>query len=297
MKAESSSTKIKYITFKQLMGEVREDLRQYDENNMIEDARLLKHVVRCSEFLGERLHQSKQCKITVVNYSAPMPEDLWKIENMYGISETTNDLSYFKGIFGGGMIFNTDKDESLSAIPSFQDRIQYLGILPEADCCQPMHVSAYDSQYFERVEGKQIFPLVLTNHVSDKCTIYSPCTSWTNGYEVDLQEDMFKFSFKSGEIFLSYLGQLINNEGDLLIPDDEMILPFYEWTLKKIILEDLFMNSEADVINKYNLAKLNLVESKIQAMNHINSFKAGQLDMLSKKRKMQFYNDWMKKFD
>ena len=294
MKAESSSTQIRYITFKQLVADVKEGLRQYDENNMIDDRRLLKHVIRCSEFLGERLHQSKQCRITVHNYSAPMPSDLWKIENMYGISEVANDLTYFQGIFGGGMIFHEDRE--LSPIPTEEERIQYLGILPN-DCCTPMHVSAYDSQYFERVENKKIFPLVLSNNLNSKCAPYSPCGTWKDGYQVDFEDDTFKFSFKSGEVFLSYLGDLINDEGDLLIPDNENILPFYEWTLMKVILEDLFMNSEADVINKYNLAKMNLIDAKLTAMDYVNAFKGGQLDHLSMKRKMQFYNDWIRKFE
>ncbi len=294
MKAESSSTPMRYITFTQLVAEVKESLRQYDENNMIDDARLLKHAIRCSEFLGERLHQSKQCKISVYNYKAPIPRDLWKIENMYGISEVNDNLSYFQGIFGGGMIFHGENE--LSLIPSPEERIQYLGILPN-DCCQVMHVSAYDTQYFERVENKKVFPLVLTPSVNNKCTSYSPCGSWNQGYQVDLQEDEFTFSFKNGEVFLSYLGDLVNEEGDLLIPDNEMILPFYEWTLMKAILEDLFMNSEADVINKYNLAQKNLIDAKLVAMDYVNAFKGGQLDHLSKKRKIQFYNDWMKKFE
>ena len=175
MKAESSSTPMKYITFKQLIADVKDGLRQYDENNMIDDARLIKHVIRCSEFLGERLHQSKQCKLIVNNYRAPIPSDLWKIENMYGLAEGNNDLSYFQGIFGGGMIFHDDDEMSL--IPSPSERIQYLGILPN-DCCKPMHVSAYDSNYFQRVENKKIFPLVLSNNVNNMCTPYAPCGNW-----------------------------------------------------------------------------------------------------------------------
>ena len=294
MRAESSSTPMKYITFAQLVADVREDLRMYDENNMIDDTRLLKHVIRCSEFLGERMHQSKQCKISVLNFKAPIPTDMWKIENMYGVSESNNDILYFQGIFGGGMIFHDENE--LSPIPSPSERIQYLGIIPN-DCCKPMHVSAYDSNYFERVESKKTFPLVMSTQLNNKCTNYAACNTWQQGYQVDLQEDEFTFSFKNGEVFLSYLGDLVNSDGDLLVPDNENILPFYEWTLKKVIFEDLFMNSEADVQNKYSLAQRNLIDAKVAAMDYVNAFKGGQLDHLSRKRKMNFYNDWYKKFD
>lgn len=293
MKAESSSTPWKYITATQLIAEVKQGLRKYDENNLIRDEDLMKHIVRCSEFLGERLHQSKQCRITVLDYKSPIPQDLWKIENMYGLAVNPNARNLFSGMFGGGLIFHNE-DEVV--IPSPEERIRYMGIIPN-DCCHPMHVSAYDTNYFERVEDKRIFPLKLSNTLSNKCSGYAACNQWNGDYSIELQDGEFQFSFKEGEIFLSYLGDLVNDEGELLIPDHELVLPFYEWTLKKEILEDLIFNTELPVSDRYQLAQRNLVEAKIQAMDYINRFKAGQLDHLSKKRKMEFYNNWIKKFD
>lgn len=295
MKAESSSTDIKFITFSELMSEVKQGLRQYDENNLIDEKTLIKHVVRCNDFLGERLHQSRQCRIKVKNYKAPIPTDMWKIENLYGITEGVSRESIpFSGIFGGGMVFHEESEKD--KIKERSERIEYLGILSN-DCWNPVHVSAYDTNFFERTENKKTFALVLTPQASNKCVSYSACGSIQNGYQVDLQDDEFTFSFKEGEVFLSYLGDMVNEKGELLIPASELILPFYEWTLKKEILEDLFMNSEADVQNKYMLAKQNLVEAKLLAMDYVNAFKGGQLDHLSKKRKTQFYNDWMRKFE
>lgn len=298
MRAESSSTDWKYITAKELISEVKQSLRKYADNNLIDDNSLLKHIIRCNEFLGERLHHSRQCKLIVKDNRAPVPSDLWKIEMAFGLSTEKQDI--FTGIFGSAIVYHP---EELELNPSLNEQIHYLGALSRCktkcgtcDNCKSVHVSVYDTKYFERVENKRVFPLKLISNSND-CVPYSPCNRIKSGYTIDLMDGEFRFSFPEGEIFLSYLGDLIDGEGNLLIPDNELLLPYYEWTLKNIVLEDLVLNTDLDVINAYKLSQSKLVDAKLTAMDYIGAFKGKQLDQIQQKRKIEFYNKWYAKFD
>lgn len=293
MHNESSSIPWSYITFSELMSSVKDDIKLYDDNGLIDDDRVIKIILRCSDELGERLHQSKQCKLIVKDYKAPIPSDMWKIETLYGLTTESTSFPLYSGIIGAKQLSFTE--EPITNLYT-KGEIQYLGVLPN-DCCKPMHVSAYDPTYFERYESKRIFPLKLSNKLLNSCTFYSPCSKWNGGFQVDLADGNFSFSFKEGEVFLSYLGSLVNQEGDILIPNHPLLLPYYEYSVKVKIFEDIFLNSDADVANKLEYVKRELPDSKLTAMNFLFSFKGNQLDNIDRKNKMNFYSKWYKMFD
>lgn len=292
MNSESSSIPWEYTTLDSIMNSVKEDLHLYDDNNLINEDRLIKIVLKCSEDIGERIHQSKQCRIIVKNYKAPLPFDFWKIENLYGLS-CTQSFNLASGILGARQFTFTEEKEGLEA--EGLEQIRYMGIIP-TDCSKPMHVSSVDPKFFERTENKRIFPLVLSNNVKNKCLPYSACNNWQGQFEVDLDDKEFTFSFKEGEVFLSYLGALVDEDDNILIPLHPLLTPFYEYALKKKILEDLLLNSDADVERKLAYVKEEFRGAKYDAINFILSPKANQFAKMKKKYEMEFYNKWFKAF-
>lgn len=295
MKAESSSTPWRYITVTELFNDVKEDIRKFTDNNLIEDVRLLKHIVKCNEDLGERLHMTRSCKLIVENYTAPIPEDLWKIEDMFGTTMERQNI--FTGIFGSTIAY---LPEEAGLNPSLNEQIRYLGTLPDTTCKTCLggtQVVAYDQQYFQTVENKRAFPLTLQASVDNLCTPYSSCSS-KSGFSVDLMDNEFRFSFPYGEVFLSYLADLQNADGELLVPDHPMLLPFYEWKIKKEVFEDLIINSDVqDIERLLQLAERRLVSAKLDAIDYISGFKAKQLDKMMHKHKTRFNNKWFKPYE
>jgi hypothetical protein len=65
-------------------------------------------------------------------------------------------------------------------------------------------------------------------------------------------------SFKTGKVYINYQGMMEDDEGNLLVPDHDMLNEYYEYAMKQRILENLIMNDEN--VDK----KLQLVESRLR---------------------------------
>lgn len=295
---DSASIPWEYKPISQLMDSVKSDLHVYDDSRLISDDRALKIIMKCNEKLGERIHQSRTCKLIVENYTAPIPEDLWKIENIYGIAVGAPTHDYLTGIWGARqLIFHGEDQTPVSTSP--KERIIYLGSCTIDDECesQTTHVSEIDRDYIQRVENKVAFPLILSPSVEKECVKYSPCSNWNGQYQVDLTDGEFRFSFKEGEIILTYLGALLNKEGEILYPFHPLLNDYYEYSVKKKILEDLFLNSDADVINKLQYVELKLSESYYDAYSYIQSAKVNQWSKMRRKYEQAFYKKWYASFE
>ncbi len=285
-----------YYTLKEFISFLETSLHLYADNGYIKEHNLIPIIMKCSEQLGYRLHNSKACKLIVENYSAPIPEDLWKIENMFGLMEYSvpSNLNALQGI-NQSWHFGDPK----YLYPDLQTKIVKLGMLPatEENCNTPVQVSGFLPHYFKDVEKKAVIPLKLAGSVKNKCTEYSPCTSGKSEYEVDINDQEFRFSFKYGEVFLSYLGSLTDKEGNILIPSHPLLFPFYEWSAKAAIMEDLLFNSEDDVVRKLEYAENKRKGAKYDAMNFLLSPAEKQLEDLNKKMQIEYYNKWFKMFE
>lgn len=293
---QSSATPWKYITLSDFMNSVKEDLHVYDDNNLISEDRVIKTILKCSEKLGERLHQSKQCKLIVKDYSAPIPDDLWKIENMLASICTTSHPQHFEGIFGVVQKMFTETCDTI--IPDENERIIYLGCPKKDDCCREYNVTTSDRIDVQKHFTNHLRPLILSSSVDNLCTNYSPCRHWRGEYQADLQNDEFRFSFKEGEVYLSYLGNLVNEEGEILIPFHPMLNEYYELAVKEKILEDIFMNSEdISVQGKLQLVMQKKSGAYYDAYNFIQSPKANQIQKIRKKAQLEYYKKWFKQFD
>ena len=79
--------------------------------------------------------------------------------------------------------------------------------------------------------------------------VNSPNQGWIkNGY--------LYTSIPTCKVYLNIQGNMEDDEGNLLVPDHDMINEYYEYALKKRILENLIMNDET-----VNPAKIQLIEA------------------------------------
>src|SRR5690606_30070983 len=138
-------------------------------------------------------------------------------------------------------------------LPEDETKIITYGKMGCVDSCNNCYwVSDRRPEYTQnQIQYEAVFPLSLSNRVLNSCTEYSPCVYCNKGeYNVDIENNKFKFNFDSGEVYISYLGNLISEDGEIEIPFHPKLNPYYEYSIKEKILEDIFLNSESDVINK-----------------------------------------------
>ena len=293
MKHEEPKIPWTYISLSQVMASVRSDLALYDEANMIDDDDYIKVVAKCNEKLGERIYKSKQCRIIVENYQAPLPSDMWKIENIFAISTNSSGMTYAEGggILGATQVIHDNKPAKMIS----DDKIIPVSC-GKNSCCDDYYVSMIDRKQAE-IMFKNIIPLILGSNLSNKCADYSPCTRWKGQYQADIDNDRFNFSFRTGEIFVSYLGDMTDENGELVIPRHPLLNDYYEYSIKERIYENLFNNSEADVINKLKYTSEKRQEAYYDAFNYVQTPQVGQWERMRKQREMEYYTKWYSMFD
>lgn len=102
---------------------------------------------------------------------------------------------------------------------------------------------------------RQLLPIkILENAESIDCgcaNLYMNCSAvgW-------IKDGWLYTNFKHGKVYINYQGALEDDEGNLLVPDHDMINEYYEFAVKKRILENLIMNDE-----NISQAKIQLIET------------------------------------
>ncbi len=93
--------------------------------------------------------------------------------------------------------------------------------------------------------------------------LYTSCN-----YEISIDNNGFLHSnFKNVKLYLNFQGMLEDNEGNLLVPDHDMINEYYEYGLKSRILENLFMNDTPNADKKLQLIEARLSSARSKALN------------------------------
>ena len=83
---------------------------------------------------------------------------------------------------------------------------------------------------------------------------------------------------------------MIDDDGNIMVPDHEMINEYYEYALKKRILENLIMNGE-QVGERFNLIMMEFRAARNNALTIVNTPNFSELQkMWQINRKAQYHN-------
>ena len=289
---------LKYRTFDQLLDSIRIDFIQYDLTNYIEPQQLIKIAKKISYDLGLRIMMTKEALLEVKKGNVRLPNDFYVLN--YAL--VCDHVSVFEPVSQGTHI------EERTIIPQYQQtpaiispctdgivNCQTCGIpcdtctckklpaacpaLPDGQsyCHTPKLLLNCKGQNYELVQiikgqtrtFRRMWPLrLIENNQTIACdcpNLYVKCpeNAWIQG-------DFFFTNLDTANIYISYQGQLEDEEGNLLIPDHDMINEYYEYALKQRILENLIMNDEP-VGQKLKLVEERLRVAKIQALNIVNT--------------------------
>ena len=77
-------------------------------------------------------------------------------------------------------------------------------------------------------------------------------------------------TFDTGTVYLNYQGQMEDDEGNLLVPDHDLLNEYYEYAFKARILENLYMNGE-DVAQRMQLIEQRLKSARNNALSVVNT--------------------------
>jgi hypothetical protein len=77
-------------------------------------------------------------------------------------------------------------------------------------------------------------------------------------------------TFETGKVYLNYQGQMEDDQGNLMVPDHDLLNEYYEYALKSRIFENLYLNGE-DVAQRMQLIEQRLKAARNQALSLVNT--------------------------
>ena len=143
----------------------------------------------------------------------------------------------------------------------------------------------------------QLIPLRMKASQEIECDC--PNLYWNAPNEGWIKGGFLFTTFQTGKVYLNYQGQMEDENGNLLVPDHDLLNEYYEYALKSIILENLYMNGE-DVAQRMQMIEQRVRAARNNALSLVNTPNFREMaEMWWVNRKAMYgkYYDMFKSYD
>lgn len=256
---------LKYITFNQLMNSVEQDLELYSTENMIDRQRLIKIVREVNADLGIKINRDQEAIVEVKHKKAELPLDFANLQAIF-LCEGT-ETRRRPALTGDHMV----------QIPVEAQQYNEAGVVKicptgsfnnEGGGCFFVG-KRMDSQ--EETEYRITSPVKLTQRALSTCQ-NRKCFGHDDrlSYEVDINEGIVLTNFEKGKLYISYLADMVDENNNILLLDHPLVRPYYEYAVKKRLLENWFLTNDADVGERLKYVVQMLQQARLEAHNYVN---------------------------
>ena len=283
---------LKYRTFDQLLEDVTIDLHTFALENMIEPQQLIKVVRKVNYQLGLRINQTKEVLLDVCHHKVKLPDDFYTF-NFALICGDFKEVVGYDGMAGGTNMQElpyTDWPNNVTECGCPQDNTCCLngkeGICithnpnaPYGDTnIQPRRVflncknEAYELVQVVNPSVTRVFRYLkpLRMKASQEIECDCPNLYYNTADQGWIKDGFLNTTFESGKVYLNYQGELTDDNGNLMVPDHELLNDYYEYALKQRIFENLFINGE-DVSQRMQIVEARLREARNNALSLVNT--------------------------
>ena len=296
---------IKYRTFDSLLEDVTVDLNTFALENMIEPQQLIKLTKKINYDLGLRVNQTKEVILEVCHGRVKLPDDFYVFNFALLCGEYTVNVGYN---IGGTNIQEVPYTEVPSTVDvcspiSVNCRtcnanpcnhtagcdlnfpvvdpipVAYDPLNPYGDTCIPprvfMNCKGDKYELIQVVGGggetrtySATIPLRMRASQEIECDC--PNLYINSGNEGWIKGGFLFTTLDTCKVYLNYQGQMEDDQGNLLVPDHDLLNEYYEYALKARIFENLYLNGE-DVAQRMQLVEQRLKAARNQALSVVNT--------------------------
>ena len=277
---------LKYKTFDELLAEVMLDYKKYASNGMIDGAELIKVAQKINKRLGDKLRKEKETILYVEKGRVRLPNDFHR----HLLAFMVFDYTVTNKIVSGD---HREYREVESVIP-----------IPgcENNCEKPkpcVRITECGTQYeiietvgYETRTYKDFGKLIIKN---GKTNLPHSCND--GSVNVAYIENKFLYTnFDEGKIYLTYLGDMEDEEGNLLVLDHALVNDYYEYALKRRIVENLMSNGETIPQNLFQIVETRYKEARVEGESLINMPDFAEMDTAHNVNRQAKYNKYYKIF-
>jgi hypothetical protein len=318
---------LKYRTFDQLLEDVTIDLHTFALENMIEPQQLIKLVRKLNYDLGLRINQQKEVILNVSHGKVKLPDDFYTFN--YGL--ICGDFKQVVGYDGyaGGTNMQEVKITDGQVPTTYSD---FPANVPDpcdtsdpTCCCDDKGnagiclVHNPQQPYGDELIKPRVF-LNCKNEAYELIQVINPSTIKRSGFlkplrmkasqNIDCEcpnlyyntadegwiKNGFLFTtFDNGKVYLNYQGDLSDHDGNLLVPDHELLNEYYEYALKSRIFENLFLNGE-NVSQRMQLVEQRLRGARNNALSLVNTPNFRELKEITEANRKAMYGKYYDMF-
>jgi len=266
----------------ELMAIVRNDLKEMDDMGLIDEGVVVKTILACNDRLGIPIRDVRQVCIPVEEFKAKLPLNFEKLYFAAAI-KATNTMVHglrnpFDNSFDRDVIYEADLDRG-----SFGNAQSYSVTIKRVD-----NVTIHNTSTLVGLDvSPQSFSL---------CHISCPNMRKKGQHTISIQDGFIHTPFRSGELYLMYLGTMQDEAGNILFPFHPLITPYYEWSVKEKILMDAVFNSDGNYGDRFKLAQQERVKAWLDAYNITTEKGYGEYVDMQKRKELKWYNEWFKYF-
>jgi hypothetical protein len=236
---------LKYRSFESLLEDVKLDLRSLATDGTIDPAQLLKVAVRVNYDLGLRIYMTKERLLEVCKGRVKLPDDFFVMNFALLCGEATYTFAKPQG---------TNIQEVTPQWRPWVEQNYCSNVsLPEQPVCLTQCGASYQLIQVVNTETRtysHFLPIKFRNSQFVDCDC--PNLNSMARDEAYIKDGWIYFNehnhnqanshLDDAKIYINYQGTLENEHGELMVPDHPYLNEYYEYALKKRILENLVMD-------------------------------------------------------
>jgi hypothetical protein len=258
---------MKYITFTELMISVESDLDSYADEGMIDRSKYIKTVQTVNADLSLSINPEKEAVLDIKNYRATLPSDFETLDCVFLCEEAKPCPIVTPSVDPSKIVREHDCTIEVDLCDACPDTTCPDG--SQANMCgqcfkiyeyQPMDVT---------IQYSRCLPIKLTKRAKRACSDNCPSKYDDRGtYMLDIDDNIITIDgVKEGKLYMAYCSDMVNGEGELILPNHPLVRRYYETAVIYDIFKNYYWNKDSDVNNQLQLAKQELREARIEAMN------------------------------
>jgi hypothetical protein len=296
---------LKYRTFDQLFEDVTVDFNAYALENMIDPQTLIKIARKLNYDLGLRVNQTRERILEVEHGRVKLPDNFYT----FNFAMICNEYELSTGYNSGGTNIQevpyTEVPSTVDqcAAPTVNCSVcnshpcnntaacigharppqnyipgEYDPNNPYGDTCIRPRVfmnckgDKYELIQIVNASQTRVYKILTPLRMKPSQNIECDCPNlyFNAANEGWIKDGYIYTNFTTGKIYLNYQSTLEDDEGNLLVPDHELLNEYYEYALKKRIIENLAMNGE-DVAQRLQIIMPAFKEARNNSLSLVNT--------------------------
>lgn len=268
---------LKYKTFDELLAEVTGDYKRYATNGLIDASELIKVAQKINKRLGDKLRKEKETILYVEHGHVRLPADFHK--------HTSSAMCFEYTVTNKVVAGNQREYREVTTVVPVEGCIE--------TCPQPVNPCVRLNQCGKEYEIVQTTAFETRTYKNigrldikqGKSYMSNSCDS----YYAYIDNNFLHTGFDEGTVYLSYLGNMEDEDGNLIVLDHEMVNDYYEYSLKQRLIENLIANGETIPQNLFQIVESRYKQAKVEADTLINMPDFAEMELAHRLNRQAMY--------